>query len=305
MAGGYIVRTGDYSRFYDVKYAIALQHDPDLVGFEWKSSEYLPIVYPPFYYLLVCPLSRLPIHAAAWLWGMLMSAGLAGVVMLIAHVSYKNTGCLAGWLEGRTSALPTKKIWREFAPWLLPLAMFFQPLMENLVSSQKGTVCLLILTSTLATRFGSRPFTAGLVFGLLAFKPQLTLVIAFSMLFKRQWRFVGGGATTGLLLVALSLVLGTDVCYQYFQFSTGMADYIYSNGYDITKSHCLYGFFALLLGTKTGPTFQSRHRHRSSRGNRRPFARLPERRPPLRPSSIRDPIRGPHPRHDPLEPPPF
>src|SRR5687768_15839015 len=58
--GGYIVRSGDYARFYDVTYAQALEHDERLIGFAWQQSEYFPIVYPPFYYWLVSPLSWLP-----------------------------------------------------------------------------------------------------------------------------------------------------------------------------------------------------------------------------------------------------
>lgn len=246
--GGYIVRAGDHSRFYDVDYAIALQHDPQLVGFQWKQSEYLPIVYPPFYYVLTVPLSYLPVHLAARIWVALMTAAFAASVWLLVRASSVRTSCLAGWLPVAGQELAANSVWFAVAPWLVTLAVFFAPLIENLVSSQKGTVCLLLLTSTFLLLDAKRPFTAGVVFGLLAFKPQFTLVIAVAMLAKRQWRFVGGGAVTGLLLIGVSLSLGWDVGRQYFEFATGMASYIYNQGYDLTKSHCLYGFFALALG---------------------------------------------------------
>ena len=75
--GGWIVRAGDRGRFYDVQYAYRLEHDEPLVGFHWNADEYLPMVYPPFYYLLVSPLSLVSFHAATWLWAGLMVAALA------------------------------------------------------------------------------------------------------------------------------------------------------------------------------------------------------------------------------------
>lgn len=224
--GGYIVRAGDYARFYDLEYARELEHDEGLIGFEWNEHRFLPIVYPPFYYVAVSPLSLLSVRTAAGVWALLMIACLVG----------------AGWLliwHGRKE-LP------KLSPWLLPASLFFMPLIENLTSSQKGSLCLLILSGTFVLFDRRKPYWAGLVFGLLAFKPQLTLVIAFAMLLSGQWRFVLGGATTGLALGAACLAMGSDVCQQYVAFSTGAADYLHTSGYDLTKSHCLYGFFTLL-----------------------------------------------------------
>ena len=50
--GGYVIRAGDPARLYDREYTTALQHDPSLVGFEFRRDAYLPMVYPPFYYVL-------------------------------------------------------------------------------------------------------------------------------------------------------------------------------------------------------------------------------------------------------------
>jgi hypothetical protein len=93
-----------------------------------------------------------------------------------------------------------------------------------------------------------RPFAAGLVFGLVAFKPQLTLVIALAMLIKRQWRFVAGGASAAAALVGVSVAVSDRACVDYLEFSLGAADYLHTTGYDLAKSHSWYGFFHLLLG---------------------------------------------------------
>jgi hypothetical protein len=112
--GGYIVCRGDYGRFYDVSYAQSLEHDEHLVGFAWRQGEYFPMVYPPFYYLFVAPLSWLPFSLAALLW-----AGL----MILAY--------LAAWRLFEKYALRTGKHAGPTA-WLLPLSLLFMPLIEFL-----------------------------------------------------------------------------------------------------------------------------------------------------------------------------
>ncbi|MCA9269293.1 MAG: DUF2029 domain-containing protein, partial [Planctomycetales bacterium] len=179
--GGWIVRAGDHARFYDPAYAYARQHDPSLVGYQWNEDEYLPIVYPPFYYLLISPLSLAPLHAAAWVWAALMTAALVGWAWLTA-----------AWLGERNANTPTPSgAWSRIgtAGWLLLAAVWFAPLIESLSSSQKGTVCLLLLTATFILWDRGRPLAAGVVFGLIAFKPQLALVIPLVALCRGQWRF--------------------------------------------------------------------------------------------------------------------
>lgn len=228
--GGYVVRAGDHGRFYDTAYVQQLEHDERLVGFAWRESEYFPLVYPPFYYLLVSPLSLLPFHTAAILW-----AGLMVAAYLAAWRLFQKSAAMTG--DGQ--AVPH---------WLLPLSLLFMPLIESFTSSQKGSLLLLILTCTYYLLLSKRSYSAGVVFGLIAFKPHFALPIAIAMLCKGQWRFVLGGLTTGSLLVGLCLLLGLDVCRQYIAFSTQAGEYLQNAGYDLTKSHAWSGFFALLLG---------------------------------------------------------
>lgn len=227
--GGYVVRSGDYTRFFDVAYVQQLEHDEALVGTAFRRSEYFPLVYPPFYYLLVSPLSWLPFPFAALLWaGLMVLAYLAAWKLFEKYAQAHSDVCSTGWL--------------------LPLSLLFMPLIENFTTCQKGSVLLLILTATYALVVRQKPYWAGLVFGLIAFKPQFALPIAVAMLCKRQWRFVLGGLTTGSVLAGLCLLMGVDVCRQYVEFSTHAGEYLQNSGYDLTKSHTWSGFSALLLG---------------------------------------------------------
>ena len=235
--GGYMVHSGDRSRFYDVAYAKQLQHDFEVVGYQWDRTKYLPLVYPPFYYLLVSPLSALPLNLAAWIW----AAGLVSSLVVTLILFVLQTG------QQPWRAHASEKVSR-LLPWATPFVLLYMPVIENFTSSQKGSVCLLILTATYCLMNRDRRFGAGIVFGLLLFKPQLTLVISVTMLMKREWRFVLGMMSTATVFLSLSLTLGIDVCRQYVVFSLGAGDYLRTAGYQLAESHCLYGFFALLVG---------------------------------------------------------
>ena len=224
--GGYIVLHGDHQRFYNPEYAYTIQHDPVVMGMTYSADRFLPMIYPPFYYLLVAPLTLLSCHAAAVVWLFLMAGCLGLTVWLLSRAFPEHP------------ALPT---------WALAGALFFVPVLQSLHTSQKGTLILLILTATFVLLNRRRPFWAGVIFGLIAFKPHLALVIALAMLCKRQWWFVLGGAITGVVLVGLSLLTSVDACNQYLHLSGTMADYINIEGYPLEKLHCWYGFWKLLL----------------------------------------------------------
>ena len=224
--GGHLVLTGRADRLYDLSEVRRLQHDPELVGYEWNEGRHLPMVYPPFYYALVSPLAVMPMKPAAIVWAALMVAALVAGVFLLHQT--------AGGQATRMACF-------------LPLLAIYSPLVENLTTNQKGSVVLLLFAGTYVLLRSGRPFAAGIVFGLVAFKPQLALVVALTMLVKRQWRFVAGGATAAATLLAVSLAVSDRACLDYLEFSRRTADYLHTAGYDLAKSHSWYGFFHLLM----------------------------------------------------------
>jgi hypothetical protein len=225
---GHMLRQGDHAKFYDPEYAKHWEHRTEIVGLEWSHDEYFPMVYPPFYYAWVLPLSYLSFTTAAYVW--------LSILLLAYFAAWRIFVCLPGSSNNPPHAF------------LLPLSLLFVPLIENITSCQKGTLLLLVLTATYALLTRGRPFSAGLVFGLMAFKPQFALPLAVVMLCKQQWRFVLGGLTTGTLLAGVCWLMSQDLCTQYIAFSRHATDYMQNGGYDLTKSHALYGSLTLLLG---------------------------------------------------------
>jgi hypothetical protein len=229
---GYIIRAGDRQRLYDRDYAHQLEHDPAVMGVELPADQSLFLFYPPAYYLLVMPLSLLPIQLAAILWFVLMAACLVAFAALMAQ------------------AFPETP--RLFAAVLLA-SVLFAPALRSLDTGQKGTLWLALLSAVFLLLRREHPLAAGLVFGLLALKPPLTLAVGLTMLFKRQWRFMAGSLITLSLLVAASLFLGLDVCLGYLRSITGTVEFTLIPQYPLEDEHSGYGFFALLLRKLAAP----------------------------------------------------
>ncbi|QEG24084.1 glycosyltransferase family 87 protein [Mariniblastus fucicola] len=224
--GGHIWNA-DRTRLYDWKHSAALQHDVELVGFEWEASGYFPMVYPPFHYQFASFGSGLNYRSfvVAWMFAGAISLSIASFVFL------------SGYREIRSGT----------GGWFI-VAILFTPLLLSLNMGQKSAILLAILTISFVLLHRERPFTAGLVFGLIAFKPYLAVPIGVAMLCKKQFRFVAGSLLTLSVLIVGSLFLAPDVWGDYVQMCFGMSNYISNSGYQLEHSHSLWGAMQLLLG---------------------------------------------------------
>ncbi len=241
--GGYIVRAGVRERLYDPDYFVTVQHDVGLLGFHLRRDRFIPMVYPPIYYLAVSGLSALPYREAAWVWVALTLAWFAATVVLL--VRELDDASIDG-------PVPTAaRVRRIAAVAVLPLAVSFMPFAENLVSGQKATLWLLLLTITFILLRHGRPLAAGIVFGLFAVKPQLALVVPLVLLAKGERRFPLGAGLTAALAIAGSLAMGRGVAMAYVRFAADTADFIRRQPDYVPRLHGLYGFFTLIAGEPT------------------------------------------------------
>jgi hypothetical protein len=235
--GARVVASRQAHRLYDLPWIQQYQHDPKQVGFEWSQDQYLPMVYPPFYYLLLTPLASISYFKAAWLWAGLMVVGWWCTALALSRAAAAGVGAFrrepafGGGLQAE---------WAASLPWLLALSLLFPPLLESLVSGQKGTLCLAILTGTFLLLNSGRPVIAGALFGLMAFKPQLALCIGLAMLISRQWRFVAGALVTLSVLGLIGLSLGVGVWGDYVRWAVQSGSYSETPGYSLAKSHSLH-----------------------------------------------------------------
>jgi hypothetical protein len=112
---------------------------------------------------------------------------------------------------------------------------------------------LLLLSAAYALLRTGRPLTAGVVFALLAFKPQLAVVIFLTMLWKRQWRFLLGGLLGGLVLAAASLAVSPSASVDYLHLGPILARWIDLPNIPLAEMSSWRGFWRLLLAGWPSP----------------------------------------------------
>src|SRR5207237_2691224 len=104
------------------------------------------------------------------------------------------------------------------AAWLL-LALAYPAVFVNLGHGHNGFLTAALIGFALVN-LDTRPILAGILFGLLAYKPQFGLMIPLVLFATGRWRaVVAAGATVGLLALAATLAFGFDTWHAFFRFA--------------------------------------------------------------------------------------
>jgi arabinofuranan 3-O-arabinosyltransferase len=171
-SGALLAADGRPGLAYDPERYLAFQQALVGTGFGWRIYS-----YPPVMMLLCWPLTLLSLVPALLAWSEF------GIGLCAWPLSR-----LVGWRMAVVATIGA------------PAAFF------NLVDGQNGYYCaaLLVWGLTLADR---RPVLAGLLLGLLCFKPQLGVLLPVALVAGRQWRALAAAAAWAILLVAASIIL--------------------------------------------------------------------------------------------------
>jgi uncharacterized membrane protein len=173
--------------------ALTLEGTPAL-AYDWQAHRaaevaglgrdfdgWMPWHYPPHVQLAVTPLAALPLFAAMALW-------TGGTLALFLWTCWRIVPHPNAVLAGLAAA---------------PTAM-------TLVNGQIGFLMAALLGLALLD-LDRRPLRAGLLLGLLSFKPHLVVAVPVVLIATGRWRAVLGGAAATLALAALSwAALGAD-----------------------------------------------------------------------------------------------
>jgi len=193
VAGTY-ANAGDAAAPYDP----ARQHAGERAIFG-ADSPFYSFTYPPFFLLLAAPLARLPYIWALALW---QAVSLALYLLAMAAVL-------------RTAAAQTRVRIGEDRLWLL-LALAFPAVFLNLGHGQNGVLTAALIAGALAC-IDTRPIVAGVLFGLLAYKPQFGPMIPLALVAGGYWRTIAAAAVTVALLVLATLAaFGPEVWRAFF-----------------------------------------------------------------------------------------
>jgi alpha-1,2-mannosyltransferase len=174
----------DFIGFYAAS-RLALDGHPELaydVGAHWAAQKALfgpKLGYTAFFYPPPALLISLPLALAPFFWS------------------------LTAWLA--TTGYAFYRVLRAYLPSLDPIAFLaFPAVFANAAHGQNGFLSAALIGGGLLT-IDKRPALAGVLFGAMAFKPHLALVIPFALVFARRWTTLIVAAATGAAFAAASL----------------------------------------------------------------------------------------------------
>jgi len=156
--------------------------------------------YPPFFLFAAAALALMPYGIALAVW----QAVTLGLYLLTIRAIVR-------------SALQDNLTFQR-ADWIL-LALAFPAVLINVGHGQNGFLTAALLGAALL-QLDRRPILAGILFGLLAYKPQFGLLIPVVLAASGRWRsFVAAAGTVVLLALATTFAFGPHV-WQAFLDST-------------------------------------------------------------------------------------
>jgi len=152
---------------------------------------------PPFYALVFAPLAKLSFASALHTWLAINIGCVVASVVLLCRMFPRGAG------------------WRAWG--LVPLFTFISmPFLLTVTHGQNSGTSLLLLTLVVTAWRSNRPLLAGLVCGLLFYKPQLALIVAGVLVFS----------TGPLALAGVSMTLIALACVTIATMPGAISDYI-------------------------------------------------------------------------------
>jgi len=170
-SGAFLAAHGRAAEVYD--FAAFHVFEQSVTGPAIQSYHYS---YPPVLLLLTLPLAFIPYVPALGVWLIATWYGFYRALRLTSEQS------------------------------VLLLSLAAPALFVNAVGGQNGALTAALLGGGLVLQ-GRRPVVAGVLFGCLAYKPHLALMLPFALIAGRRWLTVGATGATAILLVAASVVV--------------------------------------------------------------------------------------------------
>ena len=167
-------------------YQPALQHAEEQAVFSGREVPFYGWLYPPFFFSVAFLVASLP-----YAWGL--------AIWLAAS--------LAAYLAAMRAILPR--------PETLLIAAAFPAVFINIGHGQNGFLTAALLGGALHW-LDRRPWLAGVLIGLLAYKPQFGVLIPVALLAGGRWSTIGAAVATIAALLAVSFVtLGGGVWHAF------------------------------------------------------------------------------------------
>jgi alpha-1,2-mannosyltransferase len=164
-----------------------------------EATQFYGWHYPPYFLFVAAALAWMPYGLALFVW----QAVTLGLYLLAVRAILKTFAPEGGTIA---SADPL---------WLL-LALAFPAVLINVGHGHNGFLTAALLGGGLVS-LDRRSMLAGILFGLMAYKPQFGLMIPIALAAGGYWRtFVAAAVTAVLLTLVTTLVFGVQVWHAFF-----------------------------------------------------------------------------------------
>ena len=193
-----------------------------------KTTPFYGWHYPPYFLFVAGALARLPYGTAlaVWqggtlllyllmVWGIASSSPRAGREGLDEGASSPAAALRRGPLTVLRSAQSTSsRPAGRRGDWLL-LALAYPAVLINIGHGQNGFLTAALLGGSLLI-LDRRPIIAGILIGLLVYKPQFGLMIPLALVAGGYWRtFAAAAATIAALTLVTTLAFGPDIWHAF------------------------------------------------------------------------------------------
>ncbi len=184
-AAGVLTLQGKAADAYDPP----LQHAMEKAVFDGRDVPFFGWHYPPFFFAIAAITAMLPYAGGLTLW--VVSSLLAYLAVMRAILPRPET---------------------------LLVAAAFPAVFVNIGHGQNAFFTAALLGGALLLIERARPWAAGVLIGLLAYKPQFGVLIPVALIAGGRWPTIVAAAATVAILVLISFtVLGSDVWHAFFQ----------------------------------------------------------------------------------------
>jgi hypothetical protein len=215
---GQLVLQGHPADAYN--WAIHKQAETELVGYDFGGD--FPWSYPPPFLFFIGELARLPYFPAFAVW---IAATWVGFALVLRAIVGHRLGFL--------------------------LAAAFPATMFNIAVGQNGFLTAALIGGTLLF-LNKRPVLAGVLLGMLTYKPQLGIIFPLALVVSGHWRAFATAAIVSIAMALASLIVfGSATWEAFFQGTAMLAKVVLGNGVGFGKLHSLFGFVRVIGGTET------------------------------------------------------
>lgn len=218
-----IFLSGNWSGFYDLNIQAKVMED---IIPSYKGG-IAALTSPPIAALIYAPFGLLSYAQALALWW------VSGIIALFSSL-----------ILLMRSLQITDRSTKRFI--LLTPLLFFPTWLWIGYGQVSGFIFFLLTASFVLLRKGN-DFAAGLVLGLLAFKPQLALPLALPIIINLRWSAIAGGAISLSLWLAVGFIIFPELMIQYWNEADRILGFNTQDDFRKWGEHTIFGFFQLLL----------------------------------------------------------